>query len=144
MCVVDLFFDDLTEDAALEEITEQPGQERVIVVYARASANENRPNLDSQAERLCTYCTAKGWKVVKVVKEVSSGVNDGRKKLLALLADPTMTVIVVEHKDRLNQTKNVVSIDVHTFWNYTNQKWATTFFPLLSAQSFERENAVTF
>jgi putative resolvase len=28
-------------------------------------------------------------------------VNDGRKKLLALLADPTVTVIVVEHKDRL-------------------------------------------
>jgi putative resolvase len=34
-----------------EEISEQPGQERVVV-YARVSANENRPNLDSQAERL--------------------------------------------------------------------------------------------
>ena len=64
-----------------EEITEQPGQERVVVVYARVSANENRPNLDSQAERLCAYCGAKGWKVVKVVKEVGSGVNDGRRKL---------------------------------------------------------------
>ncbi len=29
------------------------------------------------------------------------------------------------------------------YW-YTNQKRATTIFPLLSAQSFERENAVTF
>ncbi len=86
-----------------EEITEQPGQERVVVVYARVSANENRPNLDSQAERLCAYCGAKGWKVVKVVKEVGSGVNDGRRKLLALLADPTVTVIVVEHKDRLTR-----------------------------------------
>ncbi len=86
-----------------EEITEQPGQERVVVVYARVSANENRPNLDSQAERLCAYCAAKGWKVVKVVKEVGSGVNDGRRKLLALLADPTVTVIIVEHKDRLTR-----------------------------------------
>src|SRR6266699_6842501 len=103
MYIVDLFFDDLTEEIALEEITEQPGQERVVVVYAPASANENRPNLDSQVERLCTYCKAKGWKVVKVVKEVGSGVNDGRKKLLALLADPTVTVIVVEHKDRLTR-----------------------------------------
>jgi putative resolvase len=84
-----------------KEITEQPGQEKVVVVYTRVSANENRPNLDSQAERLCAYCGAKGWKVVKVVKEVGSGVNDGRRKLLALLADPTVTVIVVEHKDRL-------------------------------------------
>ena len=86
-----------------EEISEQPGQERIVVVYARVSANENRPNLDSQAERLCVYCAAKGWKVVKAVKEVGSGVNDGRKKLLALLADPTVTVIVVEHKDRLTR-----------------------------------------
>jgi predicted site-specific integrase-resolvase len=86
-----------------EEITEQPGQEKVIVVYTRVSANENRPNLDSQAERLCAYCGARGWKVVKVVKEVGSGVNDGRRKLLALLADPTVTVMVVEHKDRLTR-----------------------------------------
>jgi predicted site-specific integrase-resolvase len=85
-----------------EEINEQPGQERIVVVYARVSANENRPNLDAQAERLCAYCGAKGWKVVKVVKEVGSGVNDGRRKLLALLADLTVTVIV-EHKDRLTR-----------------------------------------
>lgn len=86
-----------------EEISQQPGQERVVVVYARVSANENRPNLDSQAERLSAYCTAKGWRVQKVVKEVGSGVNDGRKKLLALFADPTVTVIVVEHEDRLTR-----------------------------------------
>jgi putative resolvase len=81
---------------------QEPAAE-VVVVYARVSANENRPNLDSQAERLCAYCAAKGWKVSKVVKEVGSGVNDSRKKLLALLADPSVTVIVVEHKDRLTR-----------------------------------------
>jgi predicted site-specific integrase-resolvase len=89
-----------------EEMNEQPRQERIVVVYARVSANENRPNLDSQAERLCYYCTAKGW---KVVKEVGSGVNDGRRKLLALLADPTVTVIVVEHKDRLTVSVSHIS-----------------------------------
>jgi hypothetical protein len=75
----------------------------VVVVYARVSANENRTNLDTQAEQLSAYCAAKGWKVHKVVKEVGSGINDGRKKLPALLADPTVTVIVVEHKDRLTR-----------------------------------------
>lgn len=33
-------------------------------------------------------------------KEVGSGVNDNRQKFLALLGDPTITRIVVEHKDR--------------------------------------------
>jgi predicted site-specific integrase-resolvase len=59
--------------------------------------------LDSQAERLSAYCAAKGWKVSKVVKEVGSGVNDSRKKLLGLLADTTVSIIVVEHKDRLTR-----------------------------------------
>jgi putative resolvase len=87
-----------------EVMNEQPGgQERFVVVSTRVSANENRPHLDSQAERLCACCTAKGWKVVKVAKEVGSGVNEGRRKLLALLADPTVTVMVVEHKDCLTR-----------------------------------------
>jgi predicted site-specific integrase-resolvase len=86
-----------------EELEQQPQPERIVVVYARVSANENRPNLDTQAERLSAYCAAKGWKVNRVVKEVGSGINDGRKKLLALLADPTVTIIVVEHKDRLTR-----------------------------------------
>ncbi len=85
------------------ELEPQPPSEAVVVVYARVSANENPPNLDTQAERLSAYCAAKGWKVHKVVKEVGSGINDGRKKLPALLADPTVTVIVVEHKGRLTR-----------------------------------------
>jgi len=71
-----------------------------VAVYARVSNAENKPNLDSQAERLVAYCAAKGYQVVKVVKEVGSGVNDARPKLLALLEAPTVSLIVVEHKDR--------------------------------------------
>ncbi len=85
----------------LEEDTSQPPEK--VAVYARVSSAENRPNLDSQAERLVAYCTAKGYQVSKVVKEVGSGVNDARSKLLALLEDPTVTLMVVEHKDRLSR-----------------------------------------
>ena len=46
------------------------------------------------------YCAAKGYQVHQVVKQVGSGVNDSRPKFLKLLADPSITVIVVEHKDR--------------------------------------------
>jgi len=74
-----------------------------VAVYARVSSAENQSNLNSQAERLVAYCTARGYQVAKVVKEVGSGVNDARPKLLALLADHSIGLIVVEHKDRLTR-----------------------------------------
>jgi len=79
---------------------EKPVVAEGTAVYARVSSSENRDNLATQAERLVGYCTAKGYRIDRVVKEVGSGVNDSRPKFLALLADPTMTRIVVEHKDR--------------------------------------------
>ena len=60
---------------------------RRVAVYARVSSAENKRNLDSQAERLVAYCVARGYQVAKVVKEVGSGINDARPKLLALLQD---------------------------------------------------------
>ena len=71
-----------------------------VAVYARVSSSENRNNLETQAQRLVEYCTANGWQVNQVVKEIGSGVNDNRKQFLKLLADDTITHIVVEHKDR--------------------------------------------
>ena len=76
----------------------QPAQK--VAVYARVSSAENTSNLDSQAERLVNYCTAKGYQVSKVVKEIGSGVNDARPKFLALLEDTSISHIVVEHRDR--------------------------------------------
>ena len=76
-----------------------PSNEKTAV-YARVSAAENKSNLDSQAKRVAGYCAAKGYQVSLVVKEIGSGVNDQRPKFLQLLADPTLTRIVVEHKDR--------------------------------------------
>ena len=74
-----------------------------VAIYARVSSAENKTNLDSQADRLIAYCQAKGWQIHKVVKEVGSGINDNRDKLLKLLADTSFTIIVVEHKDRLTR-----------------------------------------
>ena len=60
-------------------------------------------NLDRQVERLEDYCAAKGYQVAQVVKEIASGVNDARPKLLALLKDPSMTHFVVEQEDRFTR-----------------------------------------
>jgi putative resolvase len=91
-------------------ITEPVGQPQVIVerpekivIYTRVSAAENKDNLDGQAKRLQDYCAAKGYAVAQVVKEIGSGVNDSRPQWLKLLTDPTITLIVVEHKDRLTR-----------------------------------------
>ncbi len=77
------------------------GATHQVAIYARVSSAENKSHLDSQAERLSAYCAARGYPVAKVVKEVGSGVNDSRPKLLALLADHGIRLIVVEHQDRL-------------------------------------------
>src|SRR5258708_27780586 len=72
-----------------------------VASYARVSSAENESNLDSQAERLAAYCVARGYQGAKVVKEVGSGVNDARPKLLALLEEQSVGRIVVDQKGRL-------------------------------------------
>ena len=75
------------------------------VVYARVSSSEQRKtNLETQAERLTQFAIANGWVVNQVIKEVGSGLNDERKKLVELLlSDDPIARIIVEHKDRLTR-----------------------------------------
>jgi len=71
-----------------------------VVIYARVSSMKQKESLDRQTERLQDYCAVKGYQIAHVVKEIASGVNDNRRKFLALLSDPNITMIVVDHKDR--------------------------------------------
>ena len=75
------------------------------VVYARVSSSEQRKtNLETQAERLTQFAIANGWVVDQVIKEVGSGLNDERKKLVELLlSDELIARVIVEHKDRLTR-----------------------------------------
>jgi len=74
-----------------------------VAIYARVSSSEPTSNLNTQADRLVAYCAAKGWQISQVITEIGSGVDDSRHQLLKLLADTSMTVIVIEHKDRLTR-----------------------------------------
>jgi putative resolvase len=71
-----------------------------VVIYARVSSPKQQADLDRQVARLEDYCAARGYQVGRIVKEIGSGVNDSRRKFLALLADPKADIIVVEHQDR--------------------------------------------
>jgi len=79
--------------------------ENKVVLYARVSSNENKNNLDSQLERLRLFAIAKGYQVVKEIKEVGSGLNDNRSKLNYLLEKELkeFKILLVEHKDRLTR-----------------------------------------
>jgi putative resolvase len=74
-----------------------------VAIYARVSTASHKANLERQAERLRQYCSARGYQVSQVVKEIASGVNDSRPKLLSLLKDTSITHIVVEHRDCLTR-----------------------------------------
>lgn len=74
-----------------------------VAIYARVSSSENKDNLARQRERLEDYCAAKGYKVIRVVEEIGSGLNDKRKKLESLLTDYAVKKIVVEHTDRFSR-----------------------------------------
>lgn len=72
-------------------------------IYARVSSHQQKDNLERQVERLSEFCISNGWVVDKVVKEIGSGLNDNRKKLLKLLENGNVGRIVVEDKDRLTR-----------------------------------------
>jgi putative resolvase len=75
--------------------------DRRAVLYARVSAHDQRADLDRQVARLSAWAAGQGVGVAEVVCEVGSGLNGRRPKLRRLLADPTVTMIVVEHRYRL-------------------------------------------
>lgn len=78
-----------------------PPNQPQAALYARVSSRDQKTDLERQLQRLRDYAAANGLQVVKELTEIGSGLNGHRKKLLRLLADPTIPIIVVEHKDRL-------------------------------------------
>ena len=49
------------------------------------------------------FCIANGWQVETVVKEIASGLNDKRPKLIKILESDYPVRIVSESKDRLTR-----------------------------------------
>ena len=74
-----------------------------VATYARVSSTQNKDNLDNQQTRLINYANAKGYQTAFNIKEIGSGLNDSRPKLLELLSNKDIDIILVEHKDRLTR-----------------------------------------
>ncbi|KAA8830780.1 IS607 family transposase [Bifidobacterium tissieri] len=71
------------------------------VCYARVSSSDRKDDLQRQADRLKAFAIGMGVESPEVVCETGSGVNDRRRRLSRILADPTVGTIIVEHRDRL-------------------------------------------
>lgn len=72
-------------------------------LYARVSSHDQKPDLDRQVARLTAWAADAGGQVVRVEAEVGSGMNGSRAKVRRLLADPKVTTVVVEHRDRFGR-----------------------------------------
>ena len=76
-----------------------------VVLYARVSSSENKINLESQLEKLRLFASAKGYQIVKEIKDIGSGLNDNCSKLNELFEKElnNFEILLVEHKDRLTR-----------------------------------------
>lgn len=78
----------------------RPVRSGTVAVYACVSSADQKPDLDRQVARIVTWTASQHLAVGKVVTEVGSALGGHRGKFLALLRDPDVTTIVVEHRDR--------------------------------------------
>jgi putative resolvase len=74
-----------------------------VGLYARVSSHDQKADLERQVARLSAWAAQAGHRVVRVESEIASGMNGARMKARRLLADPEVTTVVVEHKDRLGR-----------------------------------------
>jgi predicted site-specific integrase-resolvase len=84
----------------VDEPSGEAGRRGRTAVCARVSSTDQRAGLDRRVARVTAWATAQQIPVDKVVTEVGSALNGHRRKFLALLRDPSVKRIVVEHRDR--------------------------------------------
>ncbi|WP_175060388.1 IS607 family transposase [Thermococcus sp. 2319x1] len=77
-----------------------------VVIYARVSSRDQKEDLERQVEHLKNYCSSKGYQVVKVITDISSGLNENRKglkQLFKLVESGEVGKVVITYRDRLTR-----------------------------------------
>lgn len=85
-----------------EPVSINPTDFNTVYIYSRVSSHNKKADLERQAQRCIEFAQANGYVIQKVVKEIGSGMNDKRPKLIKLLEQKPKHIIV-EHKDRLTR-----------------------------------------
>ncbi len=76
-------------------------QARKTVLYAQVSSYDQKEELKRQVQRLRDFSAEQGLSIAQEITEVGSALNGKRKKLLRILKDNSITILIVEHRDRL-------------------------------------------
>jgi len=97
----------IPEDELKRFLGEKPREIRAVI-YARVSSHKQKKDgdLDRQIERLRSYCSAKGYKVVDVVTDVVSGLKEDRsglQRLFDIVEKHQVDVVAIEFRDRLTR-----------------------------------------
>jgi len=77
-----------------------------VVIYARVSSRDQKEDLERQVEYLKNYCSSKGYQVVKILTDISSGLNENRrglKQLFKLVEGGEVGKVVITYRDRLTR-----------------------------------------
>lgn len=87
---------------------EEDDKSDVAVIYSRVSSQDQKQkgDLDRQKLRNMEYCVANGLQILTAYEECSSGFNDNRKKLQAVIklaSEGKFKKLVVEQKERLTR-----------------------------------------
>ena len=77
--------------------------EKYTLIYARVSTRSRENDLNRQVELLEMFCSSNGWRY-KVLKDIGSGLNYGKKgllELIKLIETNQIDRLVINYKDRL-------------------------------------------
>ncbi|MDF2956988.1 MAG: putative site-specific integrase-resolvase [Candidatus Alkanophagales archaeon MCA70_species_1] len=81
-------------------------EKNTAIIYARVSTRKQMEYLKRQRERLVDFCRSRGLKIVEIIEDIGSGLNErrrGLKKLLKLVREGKAKKVVVECEDRLTR-----------------------------------------
>ena len=102
-----------------EEKRREKQHGKVVIGYARVSANKQRKELERQQEQMRTFASKQGWEMKKVFTDIASGMNEKRKGLHKLLNEVATTqpyAIMCTYEDRLARFgTEVIKQYCHTF-----------------------------
>jgi len=102
-----------------EEKKREKQHVKVVIGYARVSANKQKKELEKQQKQMRTFASQQGWKMKKVFTDIASGMNEKRKGLHKLLNEVAITqpyAIMCTYEDRLARFRTeVIKQYCHTF-----------------------------
>jgi len=81
------------------DLKDHPHHTTSVAVYAHVSSSDQRADPHRREARVTARATSRGHAVDRIVTALGSGLNGKRRKFLALLSDPSVTTIIVEHLD---------------------------------------------